>query len=190
MKKISRKEVASYIFNLFKVNGKNKYFEDITIAEHSIQTALISIDKKSTPQLVTACLLHDIGDFLMTEKVYKDTFEQKKDPRHEVVGEKYLSQYFQKSVTQPVLLHVDAKRYLARDPSYYNLLSEHAKFTLKYQGGLFTDEQCKEFLRLPYAQDALNLRRYEEDARTENMKLPDIEFFWDYLNKSFLENSE
>lgn len=191
MVKFNRKEVAKHIFHLFKTQGKNKYSEEISIGEHSIQTALIAIDNKCTPQLITACLLHDIGDFLLTEQVYKESFfGKKKDPRHQVVGTEYLSQYFPKSVTEPVFLHVDAKRYLARDPAYYNLLSEHAKYTLKYQGGLFTDEECKKFLELPYAQDTILLRRYEEDAKVENMKLPEIEFFQKYLDESWKQEDE
>ena len=53
------------------------------------------------------------------------------DLEHEVVGQKWLERYFDPVVTNPVLFHVDAKRYwTAVDQEYYDGLSISSKRSL------------------------------------------------------------
>jgi gamma-butyrobetaine dioxygenase len=58
-------------------------------------------------------------------------------------------------VTEPVRLHVAAKRYLcAAEPSYFAKLSEASVYTLSVQGGPMSDAEAREFVSLPYAAPA------------------------------------
>ena len=60
--------------------------------------------------------------------------KQGKDGYHEEHGARYLARWFGAEVTEPVRLHVAAKRYLtAHDPDYYGKLSEASRLTLQLQ---------------------------------------------------------
>src|SRR3546814_4726028 len=66
----------------------------------------------STPELVTACLLHDIGHLVGAGD--EGLAAQGVDARHEDIAAVWLQQYFPAAVVEPVRLHVEAKRYLCR----------------------------------------------------------------------------
>ncbi|MGI5243495.1 hypothetical protein [Dactylosporangium sp. CA-139066] len=73
----------------------------------------------------------------------------------------------------PVRLHVAAKRYLcAVEPGYYDQLSEASRFTLTMQGGPMSAEQAGRFAALPYAGDAVALRRWDERAKDPQAEVP------------------
>jgi gamma-butyrobetaine dioxygenase len=153
------------IAELFASEGAAEYLgEPVTQAEHMLQAASLARDAGATPALVAACLLHDVGHFhgalrgrdLMTGK----------DNRHDEVGATWLAQWFAKDVTEPVRLHVAAKRYLCRiEPEYLSSLSPASVFTLSVQGGPMSAEEAAAFSRLQYASDALSLRRFDEQAK-------------------------
>ena len=69
-------------------------------------------------------------------------------------------------MTEPVRLHVAAKRYLcATEPGYFALLSAESVRTLALQGGPMTPEQAAAFGALPYARDAVAVRRWDDEAK-------------------------
>ena len=75
-----------------------------------------------------AALLHDVGH------LRNETTRQ-----HGDAGARWLSQWFGEAVTEPVRLHVAAKRYLcATEPRYFGLLSQESVRTLALQGGPMT----------------------------------------------------
>mgnify|MGYP000710348225 CR=1 FL=1 len=53
------------------------------------------------------------------------------DGKHEDIGYEYLKNIFKKEIIEPIKYHVQAKRYLARDEKYFELLSEASKISLK-----------------------------------------------------------
>ncbi len=55
--------------------------------------------------------LHDVGHIL--HGLAEDIAQYGKDGRHEAIGAAYLSHWFDEGVTEPIRLHVAAKRYLA-----------------------------------------------------------------------------
>jgi gamma-butyrobetaine dioxygenase len=88
-------------------------------------------------------------------------------------------------VSEPVHLHVAAKRYLcAVEPAYFALLSEPSVISLHLQGGPMTAEECKTFESNPYYQDAIQLRRYDDMAKIPNLSVQPIEFYAEFLREN------
>ena len=103
---------------------------------------------------MAAALLHDVGHF--TGEVTGHDLMGGTDNRHSHVGAEWLGQWFGPAVTEPIRLHVAAKRYLcAIESSYYDLLSEASRYTLGVQGGPMAPEEVAGFDAEPYAQDAV-----------------------------------
>ena len=84
---------------------------------------------------VTA-FLHDVGHLVLNEHADGDGFLQA-DLQHELIGADYLERLgFCQGVTEPIRLHVPAKRSLcAVDPGYWEQLSDGSKASLELQGG-------------------------------------------------------
>jgi predicted HD phosphohydrolase len=100
------------------------------------------------------------------------------DDTHEVVGEKWLERGFPDAVTQPVRWHVLAKRYLvATDPDYINLLTAASAHVLDLQGGPMSEEECREFEKNEWAQDAIAVRRWDDKGKVEGKTTPKLEHF-------------
>jgi gamma-butyrobetaine dioxygenase len=141
------------------------YGEAISIRDHMLQSAELAMAQGLGDALVAAALLHDIGWALG-------------DP-HEDVAADWLRPLFGAAVTDPIRLHVAAKRYLvARDPGYLAILSAESLRTLARQGGSMDSAECAAFAALPGHQDALRLRYIDDAAkRTE----PPVMQFADFL---------
>ncbi len=68
------------------------------------------------------------------------------DAHHEVIGSRWLAQRFRPEVSEPVRLHVPAKRYLlATDADYFAKLSPASVITLKLQGGPMSAHEVSAF---------------------------------------------
>jgi gamma-butyrobetaine dioxygenase len=81
-------------------------------------------------------------------------------------------------VTEPVRLHVAAKRYLcATAPGYFGLLSAESVRTLALQGGPMTPEQAAAFAALPFANDAVAVRRWDDEAKDHAVTPPPFAHF-------------
>ena len=81
-------------------------------------------------------------------------------------------------MTEPVRLHVAAKRYLcATEPGYFGLLSPESVRTLALQGGPMTPEQAAAFEALPYARDAVAVRRWDDEAKDPAVTPPGFGHF-------------
>ena len=122
------------------INNKSLYIgEKVTISEHMIQSAMIAENAKSSSSLICSCLLHDYGHFILEDP---DKLVKKKiDGKHEDIGYEYLKRFFNKDVVEPIKYHVLAKRYLAREKKYFNLLSDASKISLKLQGGVLNKKK-------------------------------------------------
>ena len=149
------------ILELYDRLGHLHYGEDVSQAEHAAQTAHHARADGAPAELIAASLLHDIGHLL--QKVGEDAADRGLDTRHEHIGAGYLARGFGPRVTNPVRLHVAAKRFLAlREPAYAQGLSPASIQSLALQGGPMTEAEAAAFLVEPGAAEALRLRRYDE----------------------------
>jgi gamma-butyrobetaine dioxygenase len=83
---------------------------------------------------------------------------------HGDLGGDWVAARFDAAVSEPVRLHIEAKRFLcARDPDYHDHLSSASKYTLTRQGGPMTADEAEAFEARPHAGDAVMLRRLEDD---------------------------
>lgn len=169
--------VVDKLFEILEQRGAARYgMERINQLEHAMQCALLAEKEDAAPALVTAALLHDIGHML--HKLGQDSTERGVNDRHERLGEKYLSKYFDDAVVQPVALHVDAKRYLcATEDDYFGRLSRASVRSLELQGGPFSSDEADSFIANPFGLDAVRLRRWDEQAKVPDMALPPLEHF-------------
>jgi hypothetical protein len=88
------------------------------------------------------------------------------DNDHAGRGADWLGLWFGPEVTEPVRLHVAAKRYLCgTDPGYHALLSPAARDTLSVQGGPMGAEEARRFAAGPFAGQAVRVRRWDDHAK-------------------------
>lgn len=178
------KDIIEKIITLFKNQGDSEYGgEPVTQGEHALQSAHFAVAEKASSSLVIASLLHDIGHLL--HALPDDAPEQGIDDLHEELGNRFLVNYFIPAVSEPVHLHVAAKRYLcAVEPSYFALLSEPSVLSLQLQGGPMSEEECQNFEANPYYKDAVQLRRYDDMAKVPNLAVEPIEFYTSLLREN------
>jgi predicted HD phosphohydrolase len=167
------------------INNKSLYIgEKITISEHMIQSAMIAEKAKSSSSLICSCLLHDYGHFILEDP---DKLVKKKiDGKHEDIGYEYLKKFFKKEVVEPIKYHVLAKRYLAREKKYFNLLSNASKISLKLQGGALNKKKSKEFEKEDFFKHSIKLRKFDEVAKRTDIKMKSIIEYKDLLSSQLL----
>jgi phosphonate degradation associated HDIG domain protein len=165
---------------LYQRRGPATYGEGVTQNEHALQAAWLAERSGATPALVVAALLHDIGHLL--HDLPEDIAEQGVDTQHEALGSAWLSQHFGPEVSEPVRLHVAAKRYLCGvEPAYFAALSEASKLSLRLQGGVMSGKEAEAFSALPFAHDAVQVRRWDDEAKQYGLETPTLEHFVPYL---------
>jgi predicted HD phosphohydrolase len=76
--------------------------------QHALQAATLAEREGHADALVAAALLHDIGH--MVHDLGENPADAGIDDRHEELGHAWLVNYFGPDVTEPVRLHVAAKR--------------------------------------------------------------------------------
>lgn len=148
--------------------------------QHALQAAWAAERAGASPELICAALLHDIGH--MIHDLGEHPAAAGVDDNHEERGAAWLAWHFGETVSEPVRLHVAAKRYLcAREPDYFGRLSKDSVESLTLQGGPMRASECEAFEREPYAQAALQLRRWDEEAKDPNAEPPAWPHFEPYL---------
>lgn len=148
--------------------------------QHALQAAWLAERDGRQPALIAAALLHDIGH--LVHDLGEDPAAQGVDDRHEEVGQAYLSQLFGPEVTEPVRLHVAAKRYLCgAEADYFGRLSPDSVRSLSLQGGPMSAGEMAAFLDNPHAQAAVQLRRYDEAAKVKGLETPPVAHFMPYV---------
>ena len=132
------------------------------------------------PALVTAALLHDLGH-LLNDQGETPTLRGV-DDLHQYAALPFLRALFGENVLAPIRLHVDAKRYLcATRAGYFDALSFDSKRSLALQGGIFTPEQAAAFIAQPYAQDAVDVRLWDDLAKLADAPTPPLAHFVEVL---------
>ena len=166
------REIIEKIIKKYQTNKDFYLGEKVTIAEHMIQTAMLAEKNNSPQSLICACLLHDIGHFIIKDP--DQLVSKSVDGKHEDIAFNFLKNYFKPEVTEPIKLHVNAKRYLCRKKSYYNLLSKASKVSLELQGGKMNNDEAQKFVLLKHHKDAITLRKYDDEGKIPNMKIKNI----------------
>lgn len=176
------------IFGLLRQADTRRYGEEpVNQLQHALQCAYLAEQEGATSSLIVACLLHDIGHLVEGGDV--GLAWRGIDARHEERGARFLSRWFGESVTLPVRLHVDAKRYLcATEANYFASLSAGSVRSLDVQGGMFAPEEIEVFLNHPYAQEGIALRRWDERAKMPLAKTPPLQHFESYMQQHLLAN--
>src|SRR5262249_731609 len=147
--------VLQKIQEIYARHGAENYGEGVTMLQHSLQTAALAAHEGADDALVIAALLHDIGHFL------QPTDDSYGYHRHDQSGGQWLARHFTPEVSEPVRLHVAAKRYLcATEPDYHARLSPASAYTLSRQGGPMSADEAKAFSANPHANAAARLRRW------------------------------
>jgi gamma-butyrobetaine dioxygenase len=181
-------EVVARLARLFAEQGEGEYLgEAVTQAEHMLQAAACAQRTGASNALVAASLLHDVGHLFVGDETGeisgRDLMDGGNDNRHSHTGADWLAAAgFPEPVTEPVRLHVAAKRYLCTaEPGYFELLSAESVRTLAAQGGPMSAAEAAEFERHPYFADAVAVRRWDEAAKDTAVTPPGFGQFAELL---------
>jgi len=182
-------DIVQTIADLFAKRGGSLYGgEEVTQQAHALQAALLAEQAGADDQLVAAALLHDIGHLL--HDLPEDAPDNGIDDRHEELGQLWLAKHFGPAVTEPVRLHVAAKRYLcAAENDYLASLRPTSVQSLELQGGPFSVEQRQEFERSPYFREATELRRWDDKAKVVGLQTPDVRHYLITVERIAVEKS-
>jgi phosphonate degradation associated HDIG domain protein len=166
--------VTEEILAIFKKRGASAYFgESVSMTEHALQAAYFAQTAHAPPALIVAALLHDIGHLI--DEVPNDILEWTTDAHHERVGERWLARRFPLEVSEPVRLHVLAKRYLlATDTDYFSKLSPASVITLKLQGGPMAAHEVASFETERFHRDAVRVRQWDDQGKAVGLRTPGL----------------
>jgi [1-hydroxy-2-(trimethylamino)ethyl]phosphonate dioxygenase len=166
--------VTEEILALFETRGSAAYFgEGVSMTEHALQAAYFAQAAAAPPRLIVAALLHDIGHLI--DDVPADIADWTTDARHERIGAHWLAQRFPPEVSEPVRLHVPAKRYLlATDAHYFAKLSPASVVTLKLQGGPMSAPEAARFETERFHEDAVSVRKWDDEGKSVGLRTPGL----------------
>jgi len=162
---------------LYALRAGNRYgLAAINQRAHALQAAQLARAAGLSDALVVAALLHDIGH--MVHSLGEHPAAVGVDDHHELIGADWLQPWFGQDVTEPIRLHVQAKRYLCSvEPGYFESLSPDSVESLALQGGRMSDTEVAAFRMTPGWKDAVALRRIDERAKDPSVVTPDFDAF-------------
>lgn len=135
--------------------------QSVTQLDHALQTAAqLRRDRPDDEELAVAGLVHDLGQLLPGAR----------DETHALDGSAAVRHALGERVAGIVALHVEAKRYLvATDGNYKERLADDSVASLDHQGGALTSREVAEFVAKLWAQDAVTLRRADDNGKAGGM---------------------
>ncbi|MFT4069744.1 phosphonate degradation HD-domain oxygenase [Paraburkholderia sp.] len=165
------------IRSLFERYGSLAYSgEPVTQLEHALQSGALAEEAGASDELVAAAFLHDLGHLLNLQG--ETPTQRGVDDLHQYFALPFLRPVLSEGVLEPIRLHVDAKRCLcAIDATYFGQLSADSVRSLQLQGGIFSKEEAEAFLRKPYAEDALCLRKWDDRAKEKDRPTSDLDHY-------------
>jgi predicted HD phosphohydrolase len=85
-------------------------------------------------------------------------------------------------VTEPIKLHVAAKRYLCKVDQQYSLeLSSASILSLELQSGPLNWAEVSRFEKNPYYKRAVQLRRWDDKAKVPNLEVAGLQQYREIL---------
>jgi len=175
------------IVRLYRTEGAARYgMEAINQEQHALQCGLLAEQAGAGPELIAAALLHDLGHLLLQRVQASD---EGKDDLHEYRCIPFLRGEFGDAVIEPIRMHVAAKRFLCQaEAGYWETLSAASSRSLELQGGAFTTLEAAAFLSQPYAMDAVDLRRWDDLAKSPTRATPGWDHFRGILQRASLRD--
>lgn len=170
-------DLRQELLEIFTGRATRRYgLSAVSQLQHALQAAALAEADGAAPATVLASLLHDVGH--MIHRLGEDPASRGIDDVHEELGGEWLSRRFGPEVSEPVRLHVAAKRYLcATESDYFVKLSSDSVRSLDLQGGPMSADEVAAFRRHPQWQEAVRLRRYDEAAKDPKATTPDFDHF-------------
>ena len=150
--------LVDHLLDLVEQGASVTYGEHVDMRAHALQTAraVENDGDVADDDLVIAALLHDVGHLLAPagDHGFAD---------HAGVGAERLGPWLPATVTEPIRLHVAAKRHLvATEEGFRDTLSEASLITLEQQGGPMGVDESSAFLDETHAERAMRLRRADD----------------------------
>jgi [1-hydroxy-2-(trimethylamino)ethyl]phosphonate dioxygenase len=174
-------DTIATIVDLIAGKGERQYgLSLINQRAHALQAAHLAEQAGCDSALIVASLVHDIGH--MVHDLGEDPAAQGIDDRHEDLGAAWLQERFPPSVSEPVRMHVAAKRYLCgKEPDYFARLSPDSVRSLALQGGPMSAAEIAAFEATPFHAEAVQLRRFDEGAKVKGLAVPDVEHYLPHI---------
>lgn len=165
------------LLDIFVGRATKRYgLSDVNQLQHALQAAALAEADGACPATVLASLLHDVGH--MIHRLGENPAARGIDDVHEALGADWLAERFGPEVSEPVRLHVAAKRYLCTvESDYFGKLAADSVRSLALQGGLMSADELEHFRANPQHQEAVRLRRYDEAAKDPRASTPDFDHF-------------
>lgn len=169
-----QQDTIATIAALIGGKGERQYgLSNINQRAHALQAALLAEQAGCDSPLIVAALVHDIGH--MVHDLGEDPAKDGIDDHHEDLGAVWLEGRFGPAVTEPVRLHVAAKRYLCgKEADYFARLSPDSVRSLALQGGPMSAAEVTAFEAQPHWAEAVQLRRFDEAAKMKGLTTPDV----------------
>lgn len=181
-------EVCEELLFLLKKYGDEDYDgEPVSQTSHMIQCAMQALGERADTELVLGAFLHDIGHLLRHQQ-QTEAMDSYGVVNHEGIGADYIRKKgFSERVCAVIEKHVDAKRYLvSTDPAYMAKLSVASLQTLEWQGGPMGAKEAEAFKKLPFFNDIIRVRLWDEKAKLIDAEMPPLVYFigmiQDYLD--------
>jgi len=168
------------VTKLLETRGDAHYGEAVTQRDHALQCAALASAAVADGELVLAALLHDLAHLV--------TPEGRDAPHHHHghAGGTLVRPFAPARVAWVLEHHVAAKRYLcAVDPVYFERLSPASVHSLRAQGGPLGTEELTALEAHPWFGDALRLRRWDEEAKDPEARVPPLAAWVPLLEKYF-----
>jgi phosphonate degradation associated HDIG domain protein len=155
-------KMMNSLLALYEQGGDLVYSgESVSQLMHAWQCGRLAEKSGASAALQLASWLHDIGHLWVNLEGTPTLRDQ--DDVHEAMGAQLLFPVFGPAVSEPIRLHVLAKRYLVSTrETYARKLSPDSVRSLRLQGGVMTPEECAAFEAEPFFADAVRLRVWDD----------------------------
>lgn len=174
---LTKKTIIDFLTDLFAKRGAEEYLgEKVTMAQHMLQCAALAEQQQASDELIVAALLHDIGHF--TSDFPADAYKENMNNKHDHAAADLLAPFYPTSVTEPIRLHVAAKRYLcAVESDYYEHLSVASVHSLNFQGGVMNEIEVQMFEQNPFFTAAVQVRHWDEGGKVIGEQVADFSHY-------------
>jgi [1-hydroxy-2-(trimethylamino)ethyl]phosphonate dioxygenase len=179
--------IREELIEIFSSRATGQYgLSEVNQLEHALQSAALAEAQGADTALIVAALLHDVGH--MIHDLGDNPALHGVDDAHEAVAAAWLSAHFPDDVTEPVRLHVPAKRYLcAAEPDYFGNLAQDSVRSLALQGGPMSISELKSFEEMPHWREAVQLRRIDDLAKDPSARTKPFEHYLRYIDDVLIE---